>query len=196
MDYIELNKKNTKLLIDQTDEKVLVKLKKNRYDIQLNMFGLYMSKDEPVLDIGVRDGAFLQILKDMGCTDLYGIDIFEESIELLKQRGIDGCVADAQEFKLDKLFDTVIMSHVLEHCPEPKKVLDNVYNHTRDHAIIFIEVPIEEGDPKPTEKDAHYFNFHSFDDMLKLLGKDWEVLEKFVSEKRIKVVARRITHAE
>lgn len=192
MDYIKLNKRNTKLLIDKTNKPRAQKLINNRYSIQYEMFKPHVSKSGQVLDIGVRDGVFLDWLRSMGFINLYGIDIFEESIELLKKKGIEGHIDNAQEFEIDKKFDFVMMSHVLEHCPEPGKVLDRVYEHTNKIAIIFIEVPIEQGDPKPTEKDAHYFNFHSFDDMLKILGEKWEVLDKFVSKKRIKLVARRV----
>jgi len=194
LDYIELNKKNTESLIKRGIKNPgrYDILKKNRYSIQIEMFSKYIDKNAAILDIGIREGAFLEFLKEKGFNNLYGIDIYEKSIKLAKEKGIKCEIANAQEFSLEKRFDLIVMSHVLEHCPNPASVLNCVYTHLNANGILFIEVPIEMGDPRPTEKDAHYFNFHSFDDMLNLLKNKWAVLEKFVSKKRIKTVLRRL----
>ena len=194
MGYVELNRKNTEMLINKTDDAKLDKLKNNRYLIQIEMMSKYVDKNKPLLDIGIRDGAFLGLLEELGFSDLYGVDVYGRSIELLNSRGIDGEVADAQTLDLDKKFDTVMMSHVLEHCPNPDIVLGNVYNHMNDDGILFIEVPIELGDPNPTGKDAHYYNFHSMEDLLGFLSGKWEILDKFSSNVRLKVVARRVNN--
>ena len=191
-DYISLNKKNTELLINMTDEKRVKILEKNRYSIQLDMLSEYITKEDSLLDIGVRDGAFLNYLRKNGFTNLYGVDVYERSVEIAKSKGFDCEVMDAQCLSLDKKFDCIVMSHVLEHCPVPGIVLDNVYKYINEGGIFFIEVPIEKGRPKPTEKDAHYFNFQSFDHFISIIGHKWVVLENFVSNKRIKVVLRRI----
>ncbi len=191
-DYIELNKKNTEIIIKETTDAKLKQLKKNRYSIQLAMLSSYVDKSKSLLDIGIRDGAFLVWLEEQGFTDVYGIDIYERSIKIAKSKGIKCEIADVHTMDLGRKFSAVIMSHVLEHCPYPDKVLKNVYNHMNEKGVLFIEVPIEQGDPKPTEKDAHYFNFHSVEELLVLLKDKWEVLEKFATHNRIKIVARRL----
>jgi 2-polyprenyl-3-methyl-5-hydroxy-6-metoxy-1,4-benzoquinol methylase len=192
MDYIELNKKNTDYLIKKTNSKRVDLLIKNRYSIQVSMLSKYIDKNKFVLDIGIRDGAFLKYLKDLGYINLYGVDIYERSIEEANKKGINCEVANAQTLNLNKKFDVVVMSHVLEHCPDPKKVLDNIYNHLNENGILFIEVPIEKGPPKPTEKDAHYFNFENYDVLLNLIEDRWKVLNKKITPKRMKVVLRKI----
>lgn len=193
-DYISLNKKNTELLIQKgiSNPNRYNVLEKNRYSIQLKMMSKYINKESPLLDIGIRDGAFLDYLRRNGFTNLYGVDIYEKSVEIAKSKGLACEVMDAQCLKFDRKFDVVVMSHVLEHCPIPKVVLDRVYTHLNDKGILFIEVPIEKGHPKPTEKDAHYFNFQSFDHFVSVLEDKWKILEKFVSDKRIKTVLGRI----
>jgi len=194
INYIELNKKNTDILINKGIKNPgrYETLKKNRYSIQVEMFSKYVDKSKPLLDVGIREGAFLELLKEIGYTNLYGIDIYERSIDIAKGKNINCEIADVQELNLNRKFDTIIMSHVLEHCPDPVKVLNNIHSHLNEQGILFIEVPIEKGKPRPTEKDAHYFNFNSFDDMKNLLNDRWEILEEFVSKKRIKVVLRRL----
>ncbi len=194
MDYVTLNKKNTDILIEKClgDKTRHSRLEENRYSIQISMFEQYVDKEAAFLDIGIRDGAFLSLLRRKGFTNLYGVDLYERSVDEAKNIGIDCEVADVHNMSLGRKFDIVMMSHVLEHCPKPNKVLDNVHNHMNDNGILFIEVPIEQGIPKPTEKDAHYYNFNSFDDFVDILEDKWHVLKKFVSSKRIKVVLRRL----
>lgn len=192
MDYIELNKKNTDFLINKTTPKRESILIKNRYSIQLDMMSKYIKKTDNILDIGIRDGAFLNYLKQLGYKNLYGVDIYERTIEITKEKGIDCEVGNAQTLNLNRKFDVVVMSHVLEHCPDPSEVLKNVYNHLKKEGILFIEVPIEKGSPKPTVKDAHYFNFHSFEDLANMIKNDWIVIKKKVTPKIIKTVLRRI----
>ncbi len=190
-DYISLNKKNTERLINSTDEKKHNRLVKYRYTIQMNMFSRFVDKDASVLDIGIRDGAFLEFMREHGYNNLYGIDIYERSVEIAKVKNIACEVMDVHNMNLDKMFDLIVMSHVLEHCPHPDQVLDSVYYHTNERGILFIEVPIEPGEPKPTEKDAHYFNFHSLESLLDMVENKWQLLEQFHSPKRVKVVLRR-----
>lgn len=192
-DYIELNKKNTEFLLKKgiANPGRYERLNKNRYSIQLSMLSEYVTKDLSFLDIGIREGAFIEFLKEKGFTDLYGIDIYEKSVELARNKGIECEVADAQYFCLDRKFDVIVMSHVLEHCPEPGKVIYCVSQHLNENGIVFIEVPVEQGSPVPTEKDAHYYNFHSLADLLLFFEEGWELLEKFESKKRLKVVVRR-----
>lgn len=191
LDYIELNKKNTEILINESTPDKSRKLEKNRYSIQLDMLLPYIDKGEPLLDIGIRDGAFLELLKTRGFTNLYGVDIYERTIEITKSKGISCEVADVHIMKLNRKFSTVVMSHVLEHCPDPAKVLGNVYDHMEEGGVLFIEVPIEYGDPRPTEKDAHYYNFDSIDKLLSFFDNRWEVLEQITVGTRLKIVVKK-----
>ena len=147
-----------------------------------------------MLDIGIRDGAFLEVLRAKGFVDLYGIDIYEKSVKLGKEKGFNCVVADAHYFKLNKKFGTIVMSHSLEHCPYPNKVIERVYEHLLDDGILFIEVPREEGCPKPTVKDAHYYNFNNMESLLNLFDDGWEILENLIQGKnncRLKIVVKK-----
>ncbi len=75
-------------------------------------------KDLAILDIGCGLGQTLGYLKKKGFTNLFGIDINDESIDICKKNGLAvEMVNDTREFALKsgKKFDRIIMSHVLEH---------------------------------------------------------------------------------
>ena len=68
------------------------------------------------------------------------------------------------------------------------------FGNKSNNGILFIEVPREEGDPKPTVKDAHYYNFNDMDSLLDLFDDRWEILKKLIQGKndcRLKIVIRK-----
>jgi len=84
----------------------------------------------------------------------------------LKSKGFQGEVVDAQNFNLNKLFNTIILSHILEHCPDADKVLTNVYNHLLKGGVLYVEVPRQPKIPMPT-KAGHY---HHYDELVEFLS--------------------------
>lgn len=98
------------------------------------------------LDIGMGQGEILKWLSKQGkkCTGTglqiksYGID----QNKLKKEYDIDifECSAEKMPFK-NKHFDGIIMSHVLEHCPDVRIVLREVRRVLSDKGWLFIFVP-------------------------------------------------------
>lgn len=83
-----------------------------------------------VLDLGCADGAFCLTLANKGYTT-HGINLNKESVRIAKER--------ATKFNLDKrcafqqgdvfdvgimTYDVVIISEIIEHVPDPKKLVD------------------------------------------------------------------------
>ena len=98
---------------------------------------------ESVVEVGCGDGALLAELSARGFGgSLAGFDISATAIELARDRG----VADVQVFdggRLpvgDKAFDLGLLSHVLEHVPEPLPLLAEV---GRACKAVIVEVPLE-----------------------------------------------------
>lgn len=75
-------------------------------------------KSLDILDIGCGLGQTLGYLKNKGFSNLFGIDINDESIDICRKNGLSvEKINDTREFalKAGRKFDRIIMSHVLEH---------------------------------------------------------------------------------
>lgn len=75
-------------------------------------------KQLKILDIGCGLGQFLGYLKKQGFTNLFGIDINDESITACQKKGLDvEQINDIRDFaqKSVEKYDRIVMSHVLEH---------------------------------------------------------------------------------
>ena len=163
-EHVKVNIKNTKKLMKNINKERYRQLKVNRYDPTIKMIEEYIEKDSSILDIGIREGAFLDVLKNYGYTDLWGTDIYKEGVENASKNGHTTFVQDAQKLNIDHKFKAITISHVLEHCPDMNKVVDNMYNHLEMNGIVYVEVPKEKKGPIPS-KHAHYFNFSKLDEL-------------------------------
>lgn len=196
MNYIEVNIKNTKELMKDIGEKRYYQLRVNRYIPIIEMVSKYITEDSAILDIGIREGAFLKVLRDFGYTNLYGIDIYKEGVEQANKDGFACIVADVQKpnFWPGRKWRLITMSHVLEHCPNVKGVIENIYNHLYGGGILFIEVPKEKKEKKYPTKFAHYYNFTSLIELASFFeDSKWDILDsgKNESGKRLKIVVRK-----
>jgi len=114
-------------------------------------------KEEPILDIGCRDGHMLEILQENGYKDLSGIDIIPNPLKQLKNISYYKC--DANDMSIlfnDETFSVVILSHVLEHIEEPQKALNEIHRILKPNGILFIEIPLE-SEIKPEVGHFSYF---------------------------------------
>jgi 2-polyprenyl-3-methyl-5-hydroxy-6-metoxy-1,4-benzoquinol methylase len=84
---------------------------------------LHAVKHGRILDVGCGNGERLELLKNLGWT-VKGIDFDRQSVEKAKRRGLDVDCGDlkSMNYPADS-FDAVIMSHVIEHVPQPRELL-------------------------------------------------------------------------
>lgn len=94
-----------------------------------------------VLDIGCGTGEYIEYYKGQSL----GIDANENNIYYCKKRGLNAITADANSFNKLETFDTVLLSHVLEHLNSPQKILKNAYLSTKIGGKILIIVPTYKG---------------------------------------------------
>lgn len=77
-----------------------------------------------VLDLGCGDGRTLWTLQQLGCEGV-GVDFDRQAAEAARARGLNVRVGalDQQEFP-DEAFDAILLSHVIEHLPDPLATME------------------------------------------------------------------------
>jgi SAM-dependent methyltransferase len=94
------------------------------------------------LDIGCGYGNVLHAAREAGW-NAEGLDVSQWGAEHVRRtRGIHVTVGDvfSADFGADA-FDTIHLSHSLEHMPEPRAALDRIRQWLRPEGVVLIEVP-------------------------------------------------------
>ncbi len=92
-----------------------------------------------VLDIGCGSGIMSEKISSLG-HDVEGVDVSKEAIEKLKERGINGRVADVNKnlpFE-DTIFDVVWCSDLIEHIWSPGFLLNESYRVLKKDGILLL----------------------------------------------------------
>jgi 2-polyprenyl-3-methyl-5-hydroxy-6-metoxy-1,4-benzoquinol methylase len=118
-----------------------------------NLISRYIpsNRDARVLDLGCGSGAFLYYLRAAGYTNVSGIDISQQQIELAHKLGVTEakCSSILSELKTtdSESLDVVLMMDILEHLDDSElfEVLDQVFRVVKDGGICVAHVPNAEG---------------------------------------------------
>ncbi|RKY04108.1 hypothetical protein DRP77_04725 [Candidatus Poribacteria bacterium] len=84
---------------------------------------LPQNRSAPILDVGCGPGDFLLFLQDLGYTDVRGIDLSEEQVEIARRRGARKVeVAEAIEYLRGHKgeFELIAALDLLEHFPKER----------------------------------------------------------------------------
>ena len=115
-------------------------------------------KSSKILDIGCGEGRGLLALRNIGFTNLCGIDISPEKIARLKSHNIEGYVLDFHN--LDQIeaesYDYIFCSHAIEHSLKPDVVIANCLRISNKGLFI---VPIDDSPQPEIGKSPHTHNF-------------------------------------
>lgn len=136
----------------------------------------YLSRDKPVLDIGTRDGWFVDYLRRKKFQDVQGIEITEDAVKYAQSQNRNVIWGDAQDLSAfeDEYYGTVLMIHSLEHCYDSKSAVEGVHRILQPGGTFFIEVPLEHS---PDVTVAHFCNFTSVHEVKELLGDKFQLLK-------------------
>jgi len=137
----------------------------------------YMDKNEPLLEVGSCEGYLFDHLKDEGFKDIYGIDISPDAIKKLNQRGYKGEVLDIHKSDIREKYSSIISSHSLEHCHDPKKALDNIHKALKKNGRLLVLVPCQKKKSSVPDKFGHWYHFESFEELLSFFPTDkWKLI--------------------
>lgn len=104
----------------------------------------YLPRPQPgdrLLDVGCGSGSFLRMAESIGWTSV-GIDFDEEAVARGRSVGLDASTRTLDELlEAQERFDAATMSHVIEHLPEPQKVLEQLYRLLRPGGFLFVSTP-------------------------------------------------------
>ncbi|NIM91383.1 MAG: methyltransferase domain-containing protein [Candidatus Aminicenantes bacterium] len=102
------------------------------------IFSKLVKPGSSVLDIGCGTGTNLEYLVKNNEITAEGIDISSTAVQGAKKRGIKAWVADVTkgEFHLDKKYDYIIVSELLEHISKPEELLLKIKNRFKLKLII------------------------------------------------------------
>jgi SAM-dependent methyltransferase len=144
--------------------------------------GSYQPTLQRVLDIGCGDGGFLTALVADG-RRLFGIEPDPRARNAAAARGLTVFAGTAEEIPheiSEQKFDLVIMSHVLEHCADPRRGMRNVYDLVAPNGIFYCEVPncgaihfqtfTEISEMLDVPRHTHFFTARSLQSLLETVG--------------------------
>jgi SAM-dependent methyltransferase len=97
-----------------------------------------------ILDMGCANGGLLNSLKQLGYSNILGIDPSKSCNNHVKNLGIECIEGDifSKTFKqLPKTFDCIILTHVLEHIYDFQTAIINLSAKLNNDGILYIEVP-------------------------------------------------------
>jgi 2-polyprenyl-3-methyl-5-hydroxy-6-metoxy-1,4-benzoquinol methylase len=98
-------------------------------------------KTVPIADIGCARSEVLRSLRNLGFSDLTGIDPSVKNIEYLKSKGINGIHATINTIDTSRQYEIVLFLAVLEHIRDLRKTLDILYAVTATNGMIIVSVP-------------------------------------------------------
>lgn len=97
----------------------------------------------PILDVGTSTGTNLRLLKEMGFTNVIGLDRSPEAIRWCNDKGL-GLVREGDVCLMpfsDQTFDLVLATDILEHVDDDQKALSELQRVLKKTGHIVITVP-------------------------------------------------------
>lgn len=93
-----------------------------------------------LLDVGCNEGRGMNIYRQNGF-DSEGLELNEKAAQDARMAGFTVHTQTLEEFKPDEPFDIIVLSNVLEHAPNPKEMLENVYRVLKPGGQVWISCP-------------------------------------------------------
>jgi SAM-dependent methyltransferase len=101
---------------------------------------LFLVEGQKILDVGCGSGLLSKTLLDEGYS-VTGIDNDWKAVEIAKKKGINGFVADINDWQTDEKFDCIILGDVLEHIDDDRSIMRKVHAMLEPSGCIVVNVP-------------------------------------------------------
>ena len=93
-----------------------------------------------LLDVGCNEGRGLKIYQRNGYT-VEGLELNQRAAQNARMAGYRVHTQILEEFQPEEIYDIVVLSNVLEHSLDPKKMLDNVRRVLKPGGHVWISCP-------------------------------------------------------
>lgn len=115
-----------------------------RADLDFSVMHLEAAPGERLLDIGCGSGELLGRLNARGWRG-EGLDFDESAVRVARNRGLNVYYGTLESRAYsDESFDVIVMSHVIEHMPEPLPLLQECYRIMRPNGHLILVTPNKE----------------------------------------------------
>lgn len=121
-------------------------------------------RNASILDIGCAKGGLLATLKMQGYNNLTGMDPSPSCVDQVKAQGIDAICGglfgeNFTQAALDRQFDCVVVSHVIEHVYDLANAIKNSLSFVKTGGLLYLEVPDASRYTQYYVTPYHYFDF-------------------------------------
>jgi 2-polyprenyl-3-methyl-5-hydroxy-6-metoxy-1,4-benzoquinol methylase len=189
---IKHNIEVTERIVSRRNDNSIKKMKKRRYNGIVDVISSCCDVNLPLLDIGARKGELLDMFADLDFGNLFAIEIWPPGLAIIEEKGHTIVKGNAENFSEDNKFGTVILSHVLEHCPHPKLVLKNVYKSLVTGGFVYVQVPRQKKGQAP-HSAGHYSFFPNLNSLISIFNFNvWKIIDNSNKEKNLWVLFRRL----
>jgi SAM-dependent methyltransferase len=97
-----------------------------------------------LLDVGCGDGAFYPAYRELG-VDWAGLDINPEVTTFTREQGLPVSLGDFTRMPVERHFDVIFSSQVLEHCLNPHEYLAKARETLSPDGLLHLDVPNHNG---------------------------------------------------
>lgn len=97
-----------------------------------------------ILDIGAGTGLLYQFIQNREKYDLHAVEIVDEYVEVMNQRGINAVKCNIERDVLpykNETFDIVIFTCLLEHTLNPKFIINEIYRVLKKGGTLILTTP-------------------------------------------------------
>lgn len=107
------------------------------------IFSRYLKTGQSILELGPAEGSMTEILYSKFPQDYTVVDAVASYIKTLKEKfpQIKGEASLFEEYHPEKLFDRIILGHVLEHVEDPVDILKRCKSWLKPKGQIMLSVP-------------------------------------------------------
>ena len=115
-------------------------LEKTRFGKSFNKIKRFINKNISILDIGCANGGLLEVFNLNGYSDLSGLDHSPACTQRAKSN--TGCFVFQGSFLetvIEKKFDVICLTHVLEHIIDVKRFVLKLIESLKPGGYVYIE---------------------------------------------------------